>query len=193
MVSLFAATVLNNKRSAIATDSEGRTANPFDFGSGFMDPIRALNPGIIFDAQAEDYKSFLCAIGYDDHSLHLITRDNSTCTDRAPSSTTALNYPSITIPYLKKSYSVTRTMTNVGSERSAYRAVVSTPPGINVTVTPEFLVFENYGVKKTFTVNFHVDVPPRHYVFGSLSWHGTDARLMMPLVVKVQTADKGLL
>uniref|UniRef100_A0A0A9C8X7 Subtilisin-like protease fibronectin type-III domain-containing protein n=1 Tax=Arundo donax TaxID=35708 RepID=A0A0A9C8X7_ARUDO len=158
-----------------------------------MDPIKALNPGIIFDAQPEDYTSFLCAAGYDDHSLHLMTGDNSTCTHRISSSATALNYPSITIPYLKKSYSVTRTVTNVGNPRSFYRAVVSAPQGVNVTVTPEVIVFENSGVKKTFTVSFHVDVPTQGYVFGSLSWHGRDARLMVPLVVKGQVSDKGLI
>ncbi|KAL6603008.1 hypothetical protein ACP70R_043369 [Stipagrostis hirtigluma subsp. patula] len=184
------ATVLDNKRKTITTDPDGRIATPFDFGSGFMVPIKALNPGIIFDAQPEDYKSFLCGIGYDDHSLHLITGDNSTCTNRAPSSVTDLNYPSITIPYLNKSYSVTRTMTNVGNPRSTYRAAVSAPRGIKVTVTPEVLSFENYGAKKTFTVSFHVRMPPRGYVFGSLSWHGRGARLMMPLVVEVQTVDK---
>ncbi|XP_062178949.1 subtilisin-like serine-protease S isoform X1 [Phragmites australis] len=187
------ATVLDNKRKPMTTDPDGRTATPFDFGSGFMDPVKALNPGIIFDAQPEDYKTFLCAIGYDDHSLHLITGYNSTCTDRAPSSATALNYPSITIPYLKKSYSVIRTMTNVGNPRGAYRAVVSAPRGINVTVTPEVLVFEKYGEKKTFTVSFHVDVPPPGYVFGNFTWHGRHARLMMQLAVKVQTDDKGLI
>jgi hypothetical protein len=78
-------------------------------------------------------------------------------------------------------------MTNVGNPRSTYNAVLSAPRGINVTVTPEVLNFENYGAKKTFTVSFHVDVPPRGYVFGSLSWHGNgrDAPLTMPLVVKV--------
>ncbi|KAF0931433.1 hypothetical protein E2562_004560, partial [Oryza meyeriana var. granulata] len=185
------ATVLDNKRNAIAMDPTGRAATPFDFGSGFADPIKALNPGIIFDAHPEDYKSFLCAIGYDDHSLHLITRDNSTCTNRAPSSAATLNYPSITIPNLKKSYSVTRTMTSVRCHRIVYHALVSAPRGINVTVTPKALVFENYSAKKTFTVNFHVDVPHQDYVFGYLLWHGRDARLMMPLVVKVQTAAKG--
>lgn len=156
-----------------------------------MDPIKALNPGVIFDAHPEDYRSILCAISRDDQSLHLITGDNSTCTHRASSYATALNYPSITIPHLKKSYSVTRTMTNVGNPRSVYRAVVSAPRGINITVTPEVLNFENYGVKKNFTVSFHVDVRPGGYVFGSLSWHGNgrDARLTMPLVVKV-TSDK---
>uniref|UniRef100_A0A0D9WS94 Inhibitor I9 domain-containing protein n=1 Tax=Leersia perrieri TaxID=77586 RepID=A0A0D9WS94_9ORYZ len=155
------ATVLDNKRNAIATDPNGRTATPFDLGSG-----------------------------YDDRSLHLITRDNSTCTDKARSSAATLNYPSITIPNLKKRYSVTRTMTNVGCQGRTYRAMVSAPRGISVTVTPNVLVFENYGLKKTFTVNFHVNVPHQDYVFGSLLWHGKDAHLMMPLVVKGQTAAK---
>lgn len=85
-----------------------------------------------------------------------------------------------------------RTMTNVGNPRSTYHAAVSAPRGISVRVTPEVINFENYSEKRTFTVSLHVDVLPRGYVFGSLSWHGngTDARLTMPLVVKVQTSDK---
>lgn len=85
-----------------------------------------------------------------------------------------------------------RTMTNVGDPRSTYHAVVSAPRGISVTVTPEVIYFENYGAKRTFTVSLHVDVPPRGYVFGYISWHGSGrgARLTMPLVVKVQTLDK---
>ncbi|GJM97949.1 hypothetical protein PR202_ga14915 [Eleusine coracana subsp. coracana] len=179
------ATVLDTKRKTIKTDPDGRIATPFDLGSGSMDPIKALNPGIIFDAQPEDYKSFLCSIGYDDRSLHLVTGDNSTCSHRASSSVTSLNYPAITVPCLKKSYLVTRTVTNVGNPWSTYRAIVSAPRGINVTVNPEVIVFENYGAVQTFTVSFHVDVPPPGYAFGSLSWHGRDAQLTMPLVVKV--------
>lgn len=79
-------------------------------------------------------------------------------------------------------------MSKVHIHHGLLHAFVSAPLGINVTVTPKVLVFENYGAKKTFTVNFHVDVPQRDHVFGSLLWHGKDARLMMPLVVKVDTA-----
>lgn len=59
-------------------------------------------------------------------------------------------------------------------------------------VTPEAIDFKSYGEKRTFTVSLHVDVPPRGYVFGSLSWHGngSDARVTMPLVVKLQTSGK---
>lgn len=187
------ATVLDTKRKTIARDPNGGAATPFDFGSGFMDPVKALSPGIIFDTHPEDYKSFLCAIiSRDDHSVHLITGDNSSCTHRASSSATALNYPSITVPYLKQSYSVMRTMTNVGNPRSTYHAVVSAPPGTSVRVTPEVINFKSYGEKRTFAVSLHVDVPPRGYVFGSLSWHGngSDARVTMPLVVKLQTSGK---
>lgn len=83
-------------------------------------------------------------------------------------------------------------MTNVGNPRSTYHAVVSAPRGISVRVTPEVINFENYGEKRAFTVNLHVDVRPRGYVFGSLSWHenGRYPHLTMPLVVKVQTTGK---
>ncbi|XP_072968800.1 subtilisin-like serine-protease S [Typha angustifolia] len=186
---LTTATILDKKGKAIAADPQGRQANPFDYGAGFVDPTRFLNPGLIYDAQPEDYKSFLCAIGYDDESLQLVTGDKSICT-KPTGAASDLNYPTITVPNIKKSYSVTRTVTNVGRPGSTYRAIVVQPTGINVTVVPEVLAFESYGQKKNFTVDFKVAAHPTGYVFGSLTWKGADTKVRSPLVVRVQSSDE---
>ncbi|KAJ4973262.1 hypothetical protein NE237_006436 [Protea cynaroides] len=65
------------------------------------------------------------------------------------------------VPNLWEKFSVTRTVTNVGKPRSIYKAVVSSPPGINVTVAPKYLVFNSYGQQITFTVNFKVIAPSK--------------------------------
>ncbi|KAJ6753410.1 PROPROTEIN CONVERTASE SUBTILISIN/KEXIN [Salix purpurea] len=103
------ATILDKRDKPIRVDPEGRMANAFDYGSGFVDPKRVLDPGLVYDAHSVDYKAFLCSIGYDEKSLRLVTRDNSTC-DQTFTAASSLNYPSITIPNLKDSFSVTRTV-----------------------------------------------------------------------------------
>ncbi|KAJ8545153.1 hypothetical protein K7X08_017736 [Anisodus acutangulus] len=176
----------------IIVDPEGQRANPFDFGSGFVNPTKVLDPGLIYDAQPADYRAFLCSIGYDEKSLHLITRDNSTC-DQTFASPNGLNYPSITVPDLRDKYSVTRTVTNVGKARSIYQAVIFAPRGVNVTVVPRRLAFTKYYQKINFTVTFKVAAPTKGYVFGSFSWRNKRTWVTSPLVVRVAHSNMGMM
>lgn len=179
----------------MTADPSARRANPFDYGSGFPDPTKFLNPGLIYDAQLPDYKAFLCSQGYTKQDLQKMTGDDSICTQPNPTASD-LNYPSITVPELKHRASVTRTVTNVGKPRSLYRASVSAPAGINVTVTPRYLSFRRYGQKANFTVRFRVVSPSPEYVFGSLSWRAVrDVQVVTsPFVVRaVASYDTGLI
>ncbi|KAI4330442.1 hypothetical protein MLD38_028732 [Melastoma candidum] len=182
------ATMLDKKRKFITIDPNGRRGNAFDFGSGFVNPTRALNPGLVYDNAPEDYSNFLCAIGYDEKSLHLITRDNRTCT-KPLGTASELNYPSITIPYLKEGLSVTRTVTNVGKPRITYEAMISRPRGIEVTVVPNRLRFTSSGEKINFTVRFKVMAPSKEYTFGFLAWRNGKVLVASPLVVRVASSD----
>ncbi|KAL3525131.1 hypothetical protein ACH5RR_013503 [Cinchona calisaya] len=177
------ATVLDKQHKPITADPQGRRGNAFDYGSGFINPTKVLNPGLVYEAKPADYKAFLCSIGYNERSLHLITRDNSTC-DQSFATASDLNYPSIVVSNLKDTFSVIRTLTNVGSPRSIYKAVVFAPEGINVTVVPQRIVFDSYRQKINFTVNFKVAAPVIGYVFGSLSWRNKISWITSPLVVR---------
>nr|AFK43318.1 unknown [Lotus japonicus] len=185
------ATILDKHHRHISADPEQRTANAFDYGSGFVNPARVLDPGLIYDSEPADFVAFLCSLGYDQRSLHLVTRDDSTC-DRAFNTASDLNYPSIAVPKLKDSFSVTRVVTNVGKAQSVYKAVVSSPPGVNVTVVPNRLIFTLVGQKMKFTVNFKVTSPSKGYAFGFLSWTNRRLRVTSPLVVKVVPGKHGL-
>ncbi|ERN11499.1 hypothetical protein AMTR_s00022p00110120 [Amborella trichopoda] len=177
------ATIFDKNGSVITVNPEGRPANPFDFGAGFMRPERVLNPGLIYDSRPNDFKDFLCSIGYDNKSLRLITGDNSICTKSSTDST--LNYPSITVPDLRDNCSITRTVTNVGKPKSIYRAMVSKPAGVEVTVVPKLLTFKSFGEEINFTVNFRVVAPYKGYSFGSLAWKRGKVRVTSALVVRV--------
>ncbi|KAM2099419.1 hypothetical protein FF1_026724 [Malus domestica] len=187
------ATLLDKNSKPILVDPEGRRGNAFDYGSGFVNPKRVLDPGLVYDAHSADYVEFLCSVGYDKKAVHQITRDNSTC-KQAFRTASDLNYPSITVPYLIGNFSVTRTVTNVGRPKSIYRAEVSPPIGINVTIIPNRLIFNRFGQKIKFTVNFKVAAPPaKGYAFGFFSWVRGRSRVTSPLVVRVAHSNSGLL
>ncbi|CAL0311712.1 unnamed protein product [Lupinus luteus] len=184
------ATILDKHHEPIRADSD-RRANAFDYGSGFVNPTRVLDPGLVYDSQPEDFVAFLCSLGYDERSLHFVTRDNSTCdgTFKTPSD---LNHPSITVPNLEDKLSVTRVVTNVGQARSIYKVVVVPPAGVNVTVVPNRLVFTRIGQKIKFTVNFKVVSPSKGYLFGFLAWKNGRTQVTIPLVVRVASTSLGL-
>jgi len=159
-----------------------RTANPFDFGAGLLNPMKVENPGLVYDAGPKDYINFLCGIGYDDSSLRLVTGDHSVCT-KFPPTASNLNYPSISISEFNGNRSVIRTVTYVGSTNSTYHVRISQPRGIRVQVVPNVLVFNTYGQNISFTVQFKRVIQTRGYVFGSLSWVNGKQRVRIPLVV----------
>lgn len=173
-------------------EPEGRRGNAFDYGSGFVNPTKVLEPGLVYDTTPADYLAFLCSIGYDEKSLHLITGHNTTC-KRSFLTSSNLNNPSIVVPNLKDEISVARTVTNVGEPKSIYKAIVSLPIAINVTVVPNYLVFDSFGQKKSFTLNFKVAAPSKGYHFGYLSWRSKTSRVTIPLVVRAAASNSGML
>ncbi|XP_054779823.1 subtilisin-like serine-protease S isoform X4 [Prosopis cineraria] len=187
------ATTLDKQHGPIRADPGRRKANAFDYGSGFVNPASVLNPGLIYDIKSEDYIEFLCSLNYDDKSLRLITRDNSTCHGHRKFKTASdLNYPSIIVPNLKDNFTVSRTVTNVGEARSIYKSEVSSPAGVNVTVVPNQLNFARVGQKIKFMVNFKVVAPSKGYEFGFLSWKNRRSQVTSPLVVRGAPANLGM-
>lgn len=73
------------------------TTNPdgvLAYGSGHVDPIKATDPGLVYEALKDDYITMLCSMGYGEHKLRLISRDNSTCPKNSKGFPKDLNYPS---------------------------------------------------------------------------------------------------
>lgn len=190
----YAATILDKQHQPIRADPDRRRANAFDFGSGFVNPVRVLDPGLVYDSHPQDFVAFLCSLGYDERSLHLVTGDNNSTCEGAFKTPSNLNYPSIAVPNLEESFSVSRVVTNVGRARSIYEAVVLSPAGVNVTVVPNRLVFTRTGQRIKFTVNFKVVAPSKGYAFGFLSWKNrrSHSQVTSPLVVRVAPASLGL-
>ncbi|XP_015866201.3 subtilisin-like protease SBT3.9 isoform X2 [Ziziphus jujuba] len=169
-----------------AEGSPQKLADPFDFGGGFVNPNSAADPGLVYDMETADYVHYLCAMGYNNSAISRLTGKPTTCPLKKPS-ILDVNLPSITIPSIRSSTTVTRTVTNVGAPNSIYTPIIDPPSGIMVSVKPDVLIF-NSEVKK---ISFKVIVSTNHrmntgYYFGSLTWTDRVHAVRIPLSVRTE-------
>ncbi|KAL2898868.1 Subtilisin-like protease SBT4.13, partial [Bienertia sinuspersici] len=134
----------------------------FAYGSGHLDPVKATNPGLVYETTQDEYLPFLCKLGYTNQQITAIMGDNKTtfsCPKKSNTSSSPndLNYPSMSVsvnPDKPFSVNFSRTVTNVGVAKSTYTAkVVSGSKSIKVRVSPISLSFMSLNEKKTFSVN----------------------------------------
>lgn len=158
-------------------------ATPFSYGGGHVRPSRAVDPGLVYDLGLKDYLNVLCSLGYNQSQIEVVSDESHKCPK--PISLTNLNYPSITVPKLSGSITVTRTLKNVGTA-GTYEARVQKPAGISVSVKPNSLTFKKVGEEKSFKVTLKVknSKAAKKYVFGKLIWSDGKHNVRSPIVVK---------
>ncbi|KAL6327030.1 hypothetical protein AAG906_013508 [Vitis piasezkii] len=157
-------TTASPMRGEINTDLE------FAYGSGQLDPVKAANPGLVYDAGESDYIKFLY---------------NTSCSADTNGTVWALNYPSFAVSTKYKvsiTRNFTRTVTNVGTPASTYKANVTVPPGLSVQVEPSILSFKSLGQKKTFSVTVGVPALDTAIISGSLVWNDGVYQVRSPIV-----------
>lgn len=179
---MTSATTQDNSKGLVLNSSYFK-ATPFSYGAGHIQPNGAMDPGLVYDISPTDYLNFICALGYNETLVEMFSQGPYKCPK--PISLTNLNYPSITVPKLSGSITVTRTLKNVGSP-GTYRARVEEPSGILVTVKPEILKFEKIGEEKSFNITLKVkeSKAAKDYVFGKLIWSDKKHHVNSPIVVK---------
>lgn len=168
------------------TNSDGLKATPFSYGAGHVRPNRAMDPGLVYDISVKDYLNFLCGLEYNSTQVEIFAEEAYNCPKHI--TLTNLNYPSISVPNLNSSITVTRTLKNVGSPGS-YRAHVRAPAGISAIVEPRYLKFDRVGDEKSFnlTLKLKRKNAGRDYVFGQLTWSDGKHYVRSPIVVKAAT------
>ncbi|XP_030509609.2 subtilisin-like protease SBT5.3 isoform X2 [Cannabis sativa] len=178
------ARVRDNNNEAML-DWDMKKATPFQYGSGHIQPNRAMDPGLVYDRTIDDYMNFLCAHGYNETMLKKFYNKSYKC----PKSFTLanFNYPSIAVTNLS-SKSVTiviRKVKNVGSP-GTYKAYVRAPPGVSIYVRPNNLQFTKVGEEKKFEIILKPKVvgKPKDYVFGQLKWSDGKHYVRSPIAVK---------
>jgi hypothetical protein len=152
---------------------------PWSQGAGHVDPNKAVNPGLVYDAGKADFVAYQCKV----NKAAVAAADCTTYGTLDESYN--LNLPSITVSSVQGSVTVRRRVTNVGATSATYTASASVP-GFTTVVTPSTLSLAP-GASGNFTVKLTADAatPADVWKFGSLTWTGAGNTVRSPIQAKV--------
>ncbi|KAL6635230.1 hypothetical protein ACP70R_027901 [Stipagrostis hirtigluma subsp. patula] len=182
---------LDNAGDVIKDMSTGKASTPFVRGAGHVDPNRAVDPGLVYDAGPDDYISFLCALGYTPEQIAMFTTKDDpavNCSTRTGSAGD-LNYPAFSVVFNSTMDVVTqrRVVLNVGSNvKAKYRASVNSPAGVRVTVKPRQLRFSATQKTQDYEITFaarRVVSLTEKYTFGCIVWSDGEHRVSSPIAI----------
>ncbi|KAL8513841.1 hypothetical protein ACS0TY_013091 [Phlomoides rotata] len=173
-----------------------RVATPLGIGSGQVDPNRALDPGLVYDASVQDYVNLVCSMSFSPEQTRTIIRSRYNCSN--PSSD--LNYPSFIALYQiqENRTAITRTfkrtVTNVGNGAATYEAKVEKPKGSTITISPQTLVFGKKHEKQSYSLTIQYRSNNEFAVNdGSITWIEVNGKhnVRSPIVISpgVNTDD----
>ncbi|XP_031397716.1 subtilisin-like protease SBT2.4 [Punica granatum] len=158
------------------------TSTPFAIGSGHINPTGAIDPGLVFYSEYEDYIGFLCSIpGIRPSVVQAATGEPCTRTLAHPSD---LNLPSVTISALNKSRTVQRSIKNVGTVQETYLGSVLPPNGTTISLNPTWFTV-NPGETRDFDIEVNVTRAMSTFSFGEIVWTGSLNHIVrIPLTIR---------
>ncbi|KAK6125944.1 hypothetical protein DH2020_040333 [Rehmannia glutinosa] len=179
--------VHDNTQNPLKDASTATFSTPYDHGAGHINPLKALDPGLIYDIAAQDYFEFLCAQGLTSSELMVFSKfSNRTCRHTLGNAGD-LNYPAISAVFPENAnitvLTLHRTVTNVGPPVSSYHVVVSPFKGASVKVEPARLDFTGKRKKMTYKITFTTRSRQTAPVFGSVTWKDGVHRVRSPVVI----------
>ncbi|CAN6452466.1 unnamed protein product [Victoria cruziana] len=177
------ATIMDNTGGPLLRQPQGTTATPFDFGSGHLNPIAALDPGLVYELDVDNLIDYLCGTNATQIQLLFLISNTINCAHRQVPAYN-LNYPSVAVAELRGTTSISRTLTNYGESGSVYTATIGKLEGVNVKVTPDKLNFTKSGEKLSYSLEFTVQKPSNgDFIFGYLTWSDGKHNVSSPIAV----------
>ncbi|XP_072956541.1 subtilisin-like protease SBT2.4 [Typha angustifolia] len=156
-------------------------STPFDYGAGFVNPWRAIDPGLVLPSEFEDYINFLCSLR-DLNPGEILVATGVRC-NVSLDSPADLNLPSITISALRGYQSVRRNVKNVASKAETYLCSVLPPEGVTVGVQPPWFTVAPEGAQHLEIV-FNVTKGSNSFSFGEIVLTGSLNHIVrLPLAV----------
>ncbi|KAL9668787.1 hypothetical protein QQ045_006327 [Rhodiola kirilowii] len=161
------------------------------YGAGNLNPVAAVDPGLVYDLQVDDYVKYLCkwSQNIDDEAVKNITRDpNVNCSSINMEENWSLNLPTFSIPAKPNTPFVKvfrRTVKNVGgSPISNYKSIVSAPAGVEIQLQPSVLSFEKLDQVLSYNVTIKGQIPDSSTVLSaSLVWTDGHHHVRSPIVI----------
>ncbi|KAG4132073.1 hypothetical protein ERO13_D08G009401v2 [Gossypium hirsutum] len=182
--------------TAFPMDAPRTQGAEFAYGSGHINPVKAIDPGLVYDTVEGDNIRFLCSIGYDEGSIKIIAGNNTSC----PKNSTKMlprdfNYPTLTalVP-AGKPFKVTfhRTVTNVGVARSTYNATIAALSELEIKVVPQVLSFKCLTEKMSYKVTVSGKaLGGRSMASATLIWSDDTHDVRNPVVIHTYEAISG--
>ncbi|CAN8253386.1 unnamed protein product [Cochlearia groenlandica] len=163
-------------------------SSPYDHGAGHIDPLKAIDPGLVYDITPQDYFEFLCTQELSPSQLKVFTKhSNRNCKHTLSNNPGNLNYPAISALFPEntrvKSMFLVRTVTNVGPHIASYKAYVSPFKGATVTVQPKTLNFTGKHQKLSYTVTFRTKLRMKQPEFGGILWKSATHKVRSPVII----------
>ncbi|XP_051144854.1 subtilisin-like protease SBT2.5 [Andrographis paniculata] len=183
------ADVIDHSDSPILAQRKNKLspATPFDFGAGSINPSKALDPGLVFNAHFHNYIEFLCAVpGVDDMSIRRAVGVG--CRENRKEWCSDLNTASITISNLVGSRKVVRRVTNVGLFDEKYRVVLREPVGVSISVMPAAFKI-SASASRHVTLVLKATQRTNAYTFGEMVFEGNKGHVVrVPIAVFVSSS-----
>ncbi|KAH0752613.1 hypothetical protein KY285_005761 [Solanum tuberosum] len=168
---------LDNTEKPIKTMDYLRTsyATSLSMGAGLVDPNRAVDPGLIYDATPQDYVNLLCSMNFTEKQFKTIARSSAKHNCANPSDD--INYPSFVALYIPNGdyawleQKFRRTVTNVGPGAAKYKVKVKAPINSTISISRQTLVFEKKHEKQDYTLTIRYrGIEFDQAQSGSITW-----------------------
>ena len=164
----------------IVTEDGEFFANSFDMGAGHVDPNFALTPGLVYEAQGDDFNAYLCGLT---EPFPSSAECNRLAADGLPFRATDLNLPSIGVTEMIPGDQITRRVTNVGPP-STYTSEISAPPGLSVSMEPaEISLGTGETAEYTLTLD-NLSAQPEDWYFGNVNFTDGSRFVDTPLAIQ---------
>ncbi|WP_307735338.1 S8 family serine peptidase [Massilia soli] len=166
-------TAFSTLNDGLAAPSNGLL--PWSQGAGHIDPNKAANPGLVYDAGKADYVQYQCKV-----NRTSVTPASDCTTFGTLDETYNLNLPSITVGQVQQSVTVRRRVTNVSGSPATFNATASVP-NYTTVVTPSTLTIPA-GASANFTVKLTPNgALTNTWYFGQLVWSDGTTTVRSPI------------
>lgn len=178
----------DNTRKPLTDAASGSPSSPYDHGAGHINPVRALNPGLVYDITPQEYFDFLCTQNPSPIQLKVFSQNTTrACKNSSLANARDLNYPAVSIVFPQNvsitSLAVQRTVTNVGQPVSNYHVRVTPFTGAKVIVEPNVLNFSSKYQKLSYKVTFKTVSRQPGPEAGYLVWKDSVHRVRSPVIL----------
>ncbi|KAH7681833.1 Peptidase S8 subtilisin-related protein [Dioscorea alata] len=138
-----------------------KPSNIFDRGAGHINPIKAMNPGLVYNRNFDDYIGYMCFLNYDPTYMQRFNSRKVDCSKEKKIKPSQLNYPSIMVTLSSNSpdETVMRTVTNVGNANSDYTPRIFHPANANLILSTNKLQFSAQNQQLSFNVKITIVQP----------------------------------